>query len=190
MAVTFVTPREYRQLQLIERTAKTKLSRRDVPTAAEVRTARQKQIASDIAGVIEKGTHQAYLKAVKELAGTVGLEDVAAAALVLAFGDAKVAELQKRAEPAPREVSVEKGMTRLFITLGRKDGVQTSELLRAIAGVSGIPGKRVGKIDIREQFTFVEVPVDIAEKVIAAMDNAFIKGKKIAVKKAQPPLRR
>ena len=48
----------------------------------------------------------------------------------------------------------------------------------------------MGKIDIREKFTFVEVPVDIAEKVIAAMDNAFIKGKKIAMKKALPPMAR
>ena len=48
----------------------------------------------------------------------------------------------------------------------------------------------MGKIDIREEFTFVDVPVDIAEKVIAAMDKAFIRGKKIAVKKALPPMSR
>ena len=192
MAVTFVTPREYRQLQLIEKTARTKLSRRDVPSAAEVTKARQKQIVSDVVAVIEKGTHLTYLDVVKEFAGTAGAEDVAAAALVLAFGEMKVAELQKRAAPAAahpsRPPSVEKGMTRLFITLGRKDKIQTSEILRAIAGESGIQGKRVGKIDIREQFTFVDVPVDIAEKVIAAMDNAFIRGKKVAVKKALPPM--
>jgi ATP-dependent RNA helicase DeaD len=188
MAVTFVTPREYRQLQLIERTARTKLSRRDVPSWAEVAKARQRQIVGDIAAVLEKGTHHAYLDVVRELAGTAGPEDVAAAALVLAFGDVKVVELQKRDAPAARPGAVEKGMTRLFITLGRKDRVQTSEILRAIAGESGIPGKRVGKIDIREQFTFVEVPVDIAEKVIAAMDNAIVRGKKIAVKRALPPL--
>ena len=127
---------------------------------------------------------------VKELSESASLEDVAAAALVLAFGELKIAELQKRsAAPPPREASVERGMTRLFVTLGRKDRVQTSEILRAIAGESGIPGKRVGKIDIREQFTFVDVPVDIAEKVIAAMDNAVFRGKKIAVKKALPSVR-
>ena len=193
MAVTFVTPREYRQLQLIEKTAKTKLSRRDVPSAAEVKKARQRQIVGDVAAALGKGTHHAYLEVVRELAATAGAEDVAAAALVIAFGDMKVAELQQRAAPTPSTTtsgptSVERGMTRLFFTLGRKDRIQTSEILRAIAGESGIQGKRVGKIDIREQFTFVDVPIDIAEKVIAAMDNAFIKGKKIAVKKALPPM--
>jgi len=196
MAVTFVTPREYRQLQLIEKTARTKLSRRDVPSAAEVTKARQRQIVSDVTAQLEKGTHRLYLDVVRELAATAGAEDVAAAALVIAFGEMKVAELQKRSAPTPstssssssRPTSVEKGMTRLFFTLGRKDKIQTSEILRAIAGESGIQGKRVGKIDIREQFTFVDVPVDIAEKVIAAMDNAFIRGKKIAVKKALPPM--
>ncbi|MHB8836771.1 MAG: DEAD/DEAH box helicase [Candidatus Methylomirabilia bacterium] len=194
MAVTFVTPREHRQLQLIERTARTKLSRRDVPSAAEVVKARQKQIVGDVAAQMQKGTHHAYLELVKELCATAEPAAVAAAALVIAFGEMKVADLQKRAAftpaaaPASRPVSVERGMTRLFFTLGRKDRVQTSEILRAIAEESGIQGKRVGKIDIREQFTFVDVPVDIAEKVIAAMDNAFIKGKKIAVKKALPPM--
>jgi ATP-dependent RNA helicase DeaD len=193
MAVTFVTPREYRQLQLIEKTARTKLSRRDVPSAAEVLKARQKQIVDEVAAQLQKGTHQAYLGVVRELCGNAGAEEVAAAALVIAFGDMKVAELQKRAAvpaagQASRPMSVERGMTRLFITLGRKDQIQTAELLRAIAGESGIQGKRVGKIDIREQFTFVDVPVDIAEQVIAAMDNAFIRGKKIAVKKALPPM--
>jgi ATP-dependent RNA helicase DeaD len=196
MAVTFVTPREYRQLQLIEKTARTKLKRREVPSAAEVRKARQKQIVGDVVAVLEKGSHHGYLDVVKELCETAEPAAVAAAALVIAFGEMKVAELQKRAVPAPgpasahasRTMSVEKGMTRLFFTLGRKDRVQTSEILRAIAGESGIQGKRVGKIDIREQFTFVDVPVDIAEKVIAAMDNAFIRGKKIAVKKALPPM--
>jgi ATP-dependent RNA helicase DeaD len=194
MAVTFVTPREYRQLQLIEKTARTKLSRRDIPSAAAVTKARQKQIASDVVAVLERGAHHQYLAVVRELGETADPAAVAAAALVIAFGDLKVAELQKRAAPgpatahAPKTVSVEKGMTRLFFTLGRKDKIQTSEILRAIAGESGIQGKRVGKIDIREQFTFVDVPVDIAEKVIAAMDNAFIRGKKIAVKKALPPM--
>jgi len=201
MAVTFVTPREYRQLQLIEKTAKTKLNRRDIPSAAEVTKARQRQIAGEIAAVLEKGSHRQYLEVVKELAATVGAEEVAAAALVIAFGETKVAELQKRAaftaaapgsghDQAARPYVVEKGMTRLFFTLGRKDRVQASEILRAIAGESGIQGKRVGKIDIREQFTFVDIPVDIAEKVIAAMDNALIRGKKIAVKKALPPMAR
>jgi len=190
MAVTFVTPREYRQLQLIEQTARTKLSRRDVPSAAEVTQARQRQIASDVAAVIAKGTHRAYLDVVGELGETAGAADVAAAALVLAFGELKVAELQKREAPGARPAGVEKGMTRLFVTLGRRDKIQTAELLRAIAAESGIQGKRVGKIDIREQFTFVDVPVDIAEKVIAAMDNALVRGKKIAVKKAFPPAAR
>ncbi len=193
MAVTFVTPREYRQLQLIEKTARTKLSRRDIPSAAEVLRARQKQIVSDVVAQLQKATHAAYLDVVKQLGAIAGLEEVTAAALGHRLRRDEGRRTSKARRPRPpasalRTISVEKGMTRLFFTLGRKDRVQTSEILRAIAGESGIQGKRVGKIDIREQFTFVDVPVDIAEKVIAAMDNAFIKGKKIAVKKALPPM--
>jgi ATP-dependent RNA helicase DeaD len=151
-------------------------------------SARKKQVVSDVVAQLQKGTHQEYLDVVRALSGTTEVEEVAAVALFMAFGEMKVAELQKRAAaPFARPVAAEKGMTRLFFTLGRKDRVQVAEIVRAIAEESNIPGRRVGKIDIREQFTFVEVPVDIAEKVIVAMDNAFIRGKRIAVKKALPP---
>ena len=111
----------------------------------------------------------------------------------------EVAELQKQKQQFGRPgyagqtgqfghvgQSREQGMTRLFMTVGRKDKIQTNEILRTIAEETGIPGKRVGKIDIMDNFTFVEVPSDIVEKVITAMNNAVIKGKKVAVAKAKP----
>jgi ATP-dependent RNA helicase DeaD len=184
MAVTFVTPREYHQLQLIEKTARTKLSQRSIPTAAEVVAARLREISGDVATALGKGIHQPYLAIVRELAANLPPEEIAAAALAVAFGEMKVTDIRPPA-PESREATVERGMTRLFITLGRKDGIQTSEILRSIAMESGVPGKRVGKIDIREKFTFVEVPTETAEKVIAAMDNSFIRGRKVGIKKAQ-----
>ncbi len=76
-------------------------------------------------------------------------------------------------------------MTRLFMTLGHKDRVQTAEILKSIAVEAGVPGKRVGKIDVMENFTFFEVPTDIVEKVLIAMNRAVIRGKKVTVTKAK-----
>ena len=191
IAVTFVTPREYRQLQMIERMAKTKLSRKEIPTTAEVKKARQRLIKETLAEIIEKGTHKPYLTVIRELAETADIEDLGAAALSLAFGSMEVAELVK-SYPRSAEKSVhgqgtgEKGMSRLFMTLGRKDKIQTAEILKSIAGEAGIPGRSVGKIDIMDSFTFFEVPSDIVEKVIVAMNKAVIKGKKVSVSKAKP----
>ncbi len=77
-------------------------------------------------------------------------------------------------------------MTRLFMTLGRKDKIQTAEILKSIAREAAIPGRSVGKIDVMDSFTFFEVSSDIVEKVLAAMNKAVIRGKKVAVKKAKP----
>lgn len=196
IAVTFVTPREYRQLQLIERIAKTKLSRQEIPSAAEVRKARLKQMNKDLSEVIEKGKHIPYMAAIRELAETADIEELGAAALSLAFGSMEIPELVKH---QPRAVfdkktgqrgswgaTGEKGMTRLFMTLGHKDKVQTAEILKAIAYEAGIPGRSVGKIDIMDNFTFFEVSSDLVEKVLTAMNRAVIRGKKISVTKAKP----
>jgi ATP-dependent RNA helicase DeaD len=180
IAVTFVTPREYRQLQLIEKIARTKLSRGVIPTPAEVKKARQRVIKEDLSKMIDAGKHKMYLGVVRELAGSVDAEEMAAAALSLAFGNREVGELEQL---RPRK---EKGMTRLFMTLGRKDRVQTAEILKAIASETGISGRQIGKIDIMDNFTFFEVPSEIVEKVLTVMNKAVIRGRKVAVEKAKP----
>lgn len=182
IAVTFVTPRQYRQLQLIEKTAKTKLSRQRIPSAIEVKQARQKIVKKEISETIRSGEHKAYLQIARDLSEYVSMEEIAAAALSISYGDMEVKE-----PPRQFETISEKGMARLFMTIGRKDKIQTAEILRKIAEEAGIPGKHVGKIDIMEKFTFVEVPPGLAEKVIATLDNVVIKGKKITVEKAKPP---
>jgi ATP-dependent RNA helicase DeaD len=186
IAVTFVTPREYRQLQLIERIAKTKLSRREIPTAAEVRKARQRIIKEDLVEVIEKQKHIPYLAIVRELAEAADIEELGAAALSLAFGSMEVPELVKHHPQTGERGLGKKGMTRLFMTLGRKDQVQAAEILKTVAREAGIPGRSIGKIDIMDHFTFFEVATDIVEKVLTAMNRAVIRGRKVAVTKAKP----
>jgi ATP-dependent RNA helicase DeaD len=191
IAVTFVTPREYRQLQLIERIAKTKLSRQEIPTSAEVKKARQRQIREDLSDIIEKGKHRAYMAVIRELAESADIEELGAAALSLAFGNMEVPELAKhQARPSGERKTEqrwtgEKGMTRLFMTVGHKDRVQTAEILKAIARESGIPGHSVGRIDIMDHFTFFEVPSEIVEKVLTAMNRAVIRGRRVSVTKAK-----
>jgi ATP-dependent RNA helicase DeaD len=182
IAVTFVTPREYRQLQIIEKIAKTRLSKKEIPNAAEVRKARRRIMKDELSAIIGKGGHVPYLGAVKELSESMDTAEMTAAALSLAFGQMEVAELKRQASTRERE----NGMTRLFFTVGRKDGIKPAEILRTIAREAGIPGRSVGKIDIMDSYTFVEVAPDIAEKVAAAMNNAVIMGRRVSVAKAQP----
>ena len=76
-------------------------------------------------------------------------------------------------------------MVRLFINVGKKDKIKPANILGAIAGESGMPGKLVGAIDMLDNYTFVEVPAKHADKVLKAMSNAKIKGRSINIEKAQ-----
>ncbi len=75
-------------------------------------------------------------------------------------------------------------MTRLFINLGKNQNVRPGDILGAIAGESGMPGRLVGSIDMYDKYTFVEVPKNQADVVMEAMNRVKIKGKNVHVEKA------
>jgi ATP-dependent RNA helicase DeaD len=75
-------------------------------------------------------------------------------------------------------------MARLFINIGKNQNVKPGDILGAIAGESGIPGKMVGSIDMYDKYTFVEVPRENADVVLQAMKDVKIKGKNIHMEKA------
>ena len=76
-------------------------------------------------------------------------------------------------------------MVRLFINVGKNQGVKPGDVLGAIAGESGMPGKLVGSIDMFDKYTFVEVPEDCADEVLEAMKHARIKGKSVRMEIAK-----
>ena len=75
-------------------------------------------------------------------------------------------------------------MARLFINIGKDQRITPGDILGAVAGESGIPGRVVGSIDMYDGYTFVEVPADCAEVVLKAMAHAKIKGKSVHMEKA------
>lgn len=70
---------------------------------------------------------------------------------------------------------------RLFVGVGERDGVRAGDLMGAIAGEADIPGSSVGKIEIRDTFSIVEVPADVAQKVIDSVNGTTIKGRSVRV---------
>jgi ATP-dependent RNA helicase DeaD len=73
-------------------------------------------------------------------------------------------------------------MTRLFMTVGTRDGVKTGDLMGMIAGEGGIPGDHVGKIDLRESHALVEVAEADAASVIARVNGAMVRGRRVVVR--------
>ncbi len=71
--------------------------------------------------------------------------------------------------------------TRLFVSLGERDGVRANDLVGAIAGEADIKGSDIGKIEIRDTFSIVEVPADAAERVISSLNGTTIRNRSVRV---------
>ncbi len=75
-------------------------------------------------------------------------------------------------------------MARLFVNIGKNHGVTPGDILGAVAGESGIPGRVVGSIDMYDGYTFVDVPRKYSDQVLGAMEHARIKGKNVRIERA------
>ncbi len=88
--------------------------------------------------------------------------------------DAKPARKPSRATPS--------NQTRLWMNLGDAMGITPIDIVNAISGETGLPGKVVGTVDVRERHLFVDVATEHAHGIIAKLKRAQIKGREIKVK--------
>jgi len=93
------------------------------------------------------------------------------------------------AEPAPAKPPKHRppspgDHTRLHINVGAEMGVGAGDVLSAILGQTGLPAKTVGLVDVREKHLFVDVASEHAHGIIAKLNRAQIKGRKVKVKAA------
>ncbi len=82
---------------------------------------------------------------------------------------------------------VEEGMTRLFISAGRMDGIRPGDLVGAIAGETGIEGSAIGSIDIFSRYSFVEVPDRHGDRIVESMSGAQVRGREVTARLATGP---
>ena len=78
--------------------------------------------------------------------------------------------------PAPSAAFV-----RLFLTIGSRDDVSPGDIVGAITGEAEVDGETVGRIDIRESHTTVEVQSTDADRVIRALNGRTLKGRSLRV---------
>lgn len=70
------------------------------------------------------------------------------------------------------------------MNLGEEMGVTPLDVVNTIAGETGLPGKVVGKVDVRERHLFVDVAAEHANAILAKLNRASVKGHKVKVKAA------
>lgn len=184
-AITLISPRERRQLYLIERGTGVRIKPMRLPTAADIAARRRELFKQSILERVQAGDLDEFLMTVEELSEEHDPAEVAAAALKLLWEQQKGRAVDVQPLDGDGE-RPEVGMTRLFLTAGRNQGVRPGDLVGAISNEAGIPGNSIGAIDIMDNCAFVEVPEDVAQEVIEALSRTKLRGRRVRVHPAHP----
>jgi len=185
IAMTFVSGRrEFYALKDIQRYTNTKIYPKAIPSSSDIEESKTNRFTDQVKDVLKEGDLDRYLRIVENIMEDDYTSlDIAAALVKIKI--TKDNELQEGEQEYIDESVAESGMARLFINIGKNDRIQVKDVLGAITGETGIQGKVIGKIDMYDKFTFVEVPVENQKEVLAAMKLSQIKGKKINIEPAK-----
>ncbi len=192
-AFTFVTPRETYKLRDIMRYTKAKISHSQLPTLNDVVAIKTARLLDGVRVTMEEGALERHVGLIESFLDECDCTsmDMAAALLKLLmkkeFGEEQEEEKQPQGKRRKEDSSHSgSGVARLFFNVGSKMRVAPKDLVGAIAGETGMPGKRIGAIEIHDRFSFVEIPEDMADEVIRIMNGCQIRGYKVAVEIATP----
>ena len=73
---------------------------------------------------------------------------------------------------------------RLFVNLGTKDGFYKASFLQFILDMSDLPKEVLGRIDMKELNSWIEIDPKAAGKMISAIDGKKFKGRRIRMNDA------
>lgn len=175
-AITFVTPAEFRQLTRIKREANADIRRETLPQAEEVANAKRERVCAKILQTIAEEKNQDYLSYAEELLTTVEHPAEVISALLYmkykkelmesSYGEIGVNKRERKAAPD------ERGQTRLFMGIGRKQNAGPAEILDLIWEKCHIRKSMIGRIDIFEEFSFINVGFETAEAIIRTFQGS------------------
>lgn len=206
IAFSFAVGKEVYKLRDIQRYCKTKIIPQSIPSLNDITAIKADKILEQVADIMNDNDLSEMINLIEKkiLEEDYTSLDVAAALLKMSMGDdnediidnsrpaRSLDDLDnyggrdsgRRGSNRGRRDSSRDDMARLFINIGKNQNIRPGDILGAIAGESGVPGKMVGSIDMYDKYTFVEVPRESADTVLKAMKNVKIKGKNIHMEKA------
>ena len=208
-ALLLVTPRERRMLQVIERVTGQKVAEVRLPDAQAVLDARIKKLTNSLTPLVAdaEATHGDLLD---RLIADIGCSPRALAAALLrkaTNGQALTLAAIERDRPlvpnsAPRErsersgdrpergdrerrapVPLAEGRARCRTALGARDGIAAKNLLGAILNEGGLAREAIGRIQVRDSFSLVELPEAGLEGLLAKLKDTRVAGKQLKLRR-------
>ncbi len=169
VAITFVTPYEYRSLREIEKITKTKISKTQIPDIQELLDIKVNNFIKNVKSIMEK--NKKGIDTLIHKFGDTKKEDLLAmfvASFMLYSGISHIDE--------EKDKPLHTGMKRLLVSIGKKDKIEVRDIYKAFIEKAGIKGEDIGRIRISDNTTLVEVREDAVETVICALDKFVLKG--------------
>ncbi|AYC33219.1 DEAD/DEAH box helicase [Pseudomonas cavernae] len=207
-ALLLVTPRERRMLQVIERVTGQKVDEVRLPNSQQVLDARIKKLTNSLRPLVAdaEASHGDLLD---RLTSEIGCSPRALAAALLrkatngqALSLAEVereqplvpssapraarpersersGELRERRAPVP----LAEGRARCRTALGTRDGIAARNLLGAILNEGGLTREEIGRIQVRESFSLVELPEEGLERLLGKLKDTRVGGKQLKLRR-------
>lgn len=186
-AITLVYHREKRQLANIERMIGSKIKPARIPTAADIANRRREAFVESVQECLESGEFESMLPPAEFLCEHFDAMEVAAAALNLLWKERHQSNQVEDEEDSFADFEQpETGMVRLFVGMGRRDGLRPGDLVGAITNEAGLPANQIGVIDVVDRAAFVEVPENAGQLVVQALSNTTLRNRRVKVGFAQP----
>ncbi|MDD1700338.1 MAG: DEAD/DEAH box helicase [Methanoregula sp.] len=184
-AVTFIAPKDFTKLREIQHYAKIQIPRMPVPTQTDVAETRTRTMLEKVREIIKAGGVEPYIRIIeKETEGDLSTVDIAAALLKMQMEPVSEEDSGKREVMDFADTGAEPGMVRFFLSVGRIHQVAPKDIVGAIAGETGIPGKAIGAIRILDSYSFVEIPRDHATEVYTIMKDRTIRNQPTGIEPA------
>ena len=182
IAITFISPTEYKKLQFISKSAKTDIRKESLPHGKDIVTVKMKRLYEELADIIDSNTHEEFKDIANTLLQKHDSEDLIAALLKAAYKE----EFDETRYRDLQDVTVDKkGKTRLFVSIGKKDGLSAKKLVSLINNKTKIPSSKISEVKVMDAFSFLSVPFKEAELILFAFNNKDDNGP--VVQKANKP---
>lgn len=194
IAITLITPSEYRKLISLQRVVNAKINKKTIPAVSEVIDTKKQRIKSSLNEIISGGDFADLETIAKEiLEENPDATTTLAALLKMAFKDQfNEKNYNEIGDPSfrkgrdsfddertggnrfgsqGRDYVDRKGTARLFIAKGRADDMDPRKLVDFIQAQSGVNQSHIDDIKIMDNFSFFAAPFEDAEKIIQAFQN-------------------
>ncbi|HLF46556.1 MAG TPA: DEAD/DEAH box helicase [Chitinophagaceae bacterium] len=212
ICMSIVNSREIGKIRQIERLVQVPFHKLDIPSGKDVCrkqffSVMEKLMLTDIS----HGDYETYLPALQEKFADVSKEEVLKRVAAMEFDrflkyyehsedlnlkerrDKPVRESRSHGESRERtpyrdtkgrKFSGNGDFQRLFVNLGTKDGFYKASFLQFILDMSDLNKDVLGRIDMKEMNSWVEVDKSAAAKMIRSIDGKKFKGRKIRMNDA------